>query len=206
MLKHRLEPALTGVVFLAVVAGSSYTWFQLALHTNWVPWLAWVPFVAIDVGGLIFGANWISGRTVKIRVWGKITTLLAVTISVVGNGLEHAIAGGFLPVTMPLTISVGAIAPAVLFAVVHQYALKQQGARPRKATLEAKAKTVEVIAEPASTTSPPSEIGERSQQRAVMVMWAQRQGELPPIKAIQSKFRVSQSTAKRVRNDARASA
>lgn len=56
---------------------------------------------------------------------------------------------------------------------------------------------------PTVAATPPSEIGERSQQRVAMVMWAQTQNELPPIKAIQNKFRVSQSTAKRVRADAR---
>lgn len=50
-------------------------------------------------------------------------------------------------------------------------------------------------------TPPPSELAEHGAQRAVMVMWAQAQAELPPLKAIQSKFRVSQSTAKRVRRD-----
>lgn len=204
------DSSLAAIVFASAVAGSSYTWFQLALHTNWVAWLAWVPFVAIDVGGLIFGYNWIHGRTVKVRVWGKITTLLAVTISVVGNGLEHAIAGGFLRVTMELTVAVGAIAPAVLFAVCHQWALKQPGmARSgrkvsEKATEHASKSVGVETAVPAPPAPPPTDIAERGQQRAVMVMWAQRQDELPPIKAIQNKFKVSQSTAKRVRNDARA--
>ncbi len=196
---------MAGIVFGSAVAGSSYTWFQLALHTQWVEWLAWVPFMAIDVGGLYFGHNWITGRTTRVRVWGKATTLLMVAISVAGNGIEHAISGGFVAVSLWLNVSVGAIPAIAVFAVAHQWALKRHDATKTRRQADASPKRVTPRSTGVKSTaalSPPSEIGDRSQKRAAMVMWARRQPELPPLKRIQSEFRVSQSTAKRIRRDA----
>lgn len=83
---------------------------------------------------------------------------------------------------------------------------KQVVRKPATQSIGKKATPKPVTVPAPDVAPPPSEIGERSQQRVAMVMWAQMQNELPPIKAIQNKFRVSQSTAKRVRNDARATA
>jgi hypothetical protein len=111
-------------VFLAAIAGSSTTWYALALRCGFPEGLAAVPTIALDVGGIVFGRNWIFGETARLRRWGFITTVLAVGISVVGNGIEHAIAAGLLSVDLWLVIAVGAVPPAALFAVAHQLALR----------------------------------------------------------------------------------
>lgn len=197
------DAVLAGIVFLAAVAGSSYTWFQLAVHTEWATWLAWVPFVAIDVGGLYFGHNWITGRTTRVRVWGKTTTLLTVAISVTGNGIEHAIAGGFVQVTLWLNVAVGAIPAAVLFALAHQWALKRHDAAktPRRAP-EAKMAPAATVPKP---PAPPVEIEATRGQRDVIVEWVSRQNERPKAKEIQDKYGVSRATAFRVLSDVRSS-
>lgn len=196
------DSVLAGIVFVSVVAGSSYTWFRLAQHTDWVTWLAWVPFVAIDVGGLYFGTNWINGKTVKVRVWGKVTTLLAVGISIVANGVEHALTGGFITVTLWLTVSVGAVPPAVMFAVAHQWALKRQAAAKARKPVEAKPVAAAVAPKP--TPAPPVEIEPTRGQRDVIVEWVSRQDERPKAKEIQDKYGVSRATAFRVLSDVRA--
>lgn len=196
------DSVLAGIVFVSVVAGSSYTWFRLAQHTDWVTWLAWVPFVAIDVGGLYFGTNWINGKTVKVRVWGKTTTLLAVGISIVANGVEHALTGGFITVTLWLTVSVGAVPPAVMFAVAHQWALKRQAVAKARKPVEAKPVAAAVVSRP--TPAPPVEIEPTRGQRDVIVEWVSRQDERPKAKEIQDKYGVSRATAFRVLSDARA--
>jgi hypothetical protein len=110
-------------VFLAAIAGSSVTWYALALRCGFPPGLAAVPTIALDVGGIVFGRNWIFGGTRQLRKWGAITTILAVGLSVAGNGAEHAIAAGLMAVDLWLVVAVGAVPPAVLFAVAHQLAL-----------------------------------------------------------------------------------
>lgn len=90
----------------------------------------------------------------------------------------------------------------VVLAVLTRQPTTKRSARTQPRTIPVKT-TAPAKPSAESTPPPPSEIGERSQQRVAMVMWAQMQDQLPPIKAIQNKFRVSQSTAKRVRNDAR---
>lgn len=197
------DSSLAAIVFASAVAGSSYTWFQLALHTQWVPWLAWVPFVAIDVGGLYFGHNWITGRTTRVRVWGKVTTLLMVAISVAGNGLEHALAGGFIAVTLWLSVSVGAIPAMTVFALAHQWALKRHDVvKTRKPVPEVKPKPT-VAPKPAPPQAPPSEIESHRGQRQVIVEWVSSQDTLPTPKVIQTRWKVSRSTAHRVLSEVR---
>src|ERR1700756_5464484 len=106
------DSTLTAVVFCAAVLGSSYNWFELAVACGWPVALAWVPFVAIDVGGLTFGMHWVNGPSRKIRAWGAATTICAVVVSVAGNGIQHALSGGFLHVSIWLNLAVGAV-PAV---------------------------------------------------------------------------------------------
>jgi hypothetical protein len=110
-------------VFLAAIAGSSITWYALALRCSFPQGLAAVPTIALDLGGLVYGRNWIRGSTWRLRRWGRITTILAVLISVAGNGIEHAIAAGLFPVDLWLVLAVGAVPAAALFAIAHQFAL-----------------------------------------------------------------------------------
>lgn len=110
-------------VFLAAIAGSSVTWYALARRCEFPPVLAAVPAIGLDLGGVVFGRNWILGGSARLRTWGMVTTILAVVLSVVGNGAEHAIAAGLLNVTLLMVVVVGSVPAAVLFAVVHQVAL-----------------------------------------------------------------------------------
>lgn len=110
-------------VFLAAIAGSSVTWYALAIRCQFPPVLAAVPAIGLDLGGVVFGRNWILGGSARLRTWGMITTILAVALSVIGNGAEHAIAAGLLDVTLLMVVVVGSVPAAVLFAVVHQVAL-----------------------------------------------------------------------------------
>src|SRR4051812_48029397 len=113
-------------VFLAAIAGSSVTWYALALRCQFPPVLAAVPAIALDLGGLVYGRNWIMGSSERLRRWGMVTTILAVAISVAGNGIEHAIAADRMPVELWLLFVVGAIPAAALFALAHQFALARE--------------------------------------------------------------------------------
>lgn len=108
-------------IFATVIAGSAVAWYGLARQAKFPPILAAAPTVALDLGALFFGLNWIFGQTRRLQAWGKITTILAVLVSVVGNAAAHAVDGK--PVSLWLVAAVGAIPPAAAFAVAHQIAL-----------------------------------------------------------------------------------
>ena len=122
--------AAAGII-TAALAGSSWAWYGLALRTGFPHGLAAVPTIALDLGALYYGRNWITGRTAALRRWGLVTTVAAVVISIGGNSVEHAIAAGFLAVTLPLALAVGAIPPVTAFAAAHQWAL-DRAAPPRR--------------------------------------------------------------------------
>lgn len=139
----------------------------------------------------------IQATTWRIR-WLRNIVMVVIAVMAAATTFEHAsqllIAHGeqvWLARAYPVMTEL-----LVVFAV-----LARHTPPPRKAKPAPKPTATPAKVEPTKPVEPPSDIAERGQQRAVMVMWAQTQNELPPIKAIQNKFKVSQSTAKRVRKD-----
>ena len=110
-------------IFLAAVAASGVTWYDLAVRAAFPAGLAAVPAIGLDVGALFFGRAWVVGRTSKIRAWGRIATVAAVVVSVAGNAVEHAVAAGLLAVTLPIVVIVGAVPAVAAFGVAHLMAL-----------------------------------------------------------------------------------
>jgi hypothetical protein len=81
--------------------------------------------IALDAGAAVAALVWVTERG-GLRRWGRGIALAALGATLAGNGAAHAITAGYLTVTLPLVLAVGACIPAMLFATVHLAALMTQ--------------------------------------------------------------------------------
>jgi hypothetical protein len=196
-----------GVVGAAATATSAVSLFQLGQSCG-IPgiWAAALP-IALDVGAGVASLAWIT-ETGAVRTWSRAVAVVALAGTVAGNGIQHAITQGLLPVTLMLVLAVGASIPAMLWATIHLGALLVQPERKARKVAEAKPKVATpelkspVTSKPAPTAPPaPSEIESHRGQRQVIVEWVSSQDERPKAKEIQARFQVSRATAFRVLSD-----
>lgn len=190
----------TGLVGAAAATTSALSLYDLASSCGIPePYSAALP-IALDVGAAVASLAWIT-ESGTVRTWARFVAVAALAGTVAGNGVQHAITAGLLPVSLLLVLLVGASIPAMLFAAVHLAALMMKPATRsigRKAPVKAP-----VVPQQRTLPPPPSEMESARGQRQVIVEWVSSQQPLPTPKVIQTKWKVSRSTATRVLADVR---
>ena len=207
-----------GLVGAATAATSSVSLYALAELCGIPPILSAALPIALDAGAGVAALVWITEQGER-RAWGRGIAIAALVASLGGNGVQHAIVSGLLPVTLLLVLLVGGCIPATLWAVVHLAALmvrsetpvKSQVERaPRKATVKPQRVAPTAESEKRPSAPPPSVASLvrldkplRSAQappttKEQRVAWVQSQPEWPSVKTVMDQFRLSQSAAGRV--------
>jgi hypothetical protein len=197
---RHLVLAGAGLVGVSTAATSAVSLYELARLCGIPGPLAAALPIALDAGAAVAALVWITERG-ELRSWGRGIALAALVGTVLGNGVQHAIASGLLAVTLPLVLTVGATIPACLWAVVHLSALM---VRPTVATRVAPSRPRSNAAAPtvgASTQKPaPRPTGGK---RAAGLDWARddlaRTGRLPTGGAIALAAGVSRAEGDRIR-------
>lgn len=110
--------AVVAVVGATVLLVSAYYLWQLALLVHMPVWLAWTLPVALDAGAAGATVCWV-GAHGPARAWGRGIAISALAATVAGNALSHLIGFGLVRATPPLVIAIGAVYPALLWAMVH---------------------------------------------------------------------------------------
>lgn len=168
--------------------------------------LAWLYPVVVDLGTVSSCVAWLGtkSRQAFYMTW----TLLGV--SVLQNGTVHwLIAAHQTPDWWLITLA-ATVPPIVLGLTVH-LGVGLSRVRDDLDTAEAAEEVPEQVAEPKprrapesrSRPAPPSEMESARGQRQVIVEWVSTQQPLPTPKVIQTKWKVSRSTATRVLADVR---
>lgn len=129
-----------GIVGVACAATSAVALNELASQCGIPDPLSWALPIALDVGAAVAALAWITEDGER-RSWARGIAIGALVASLVGNGLQHAIASALLAVTLPLVLVVGACIPGMLWAVVHLSALMARPEPAPKRTAAAKSKS-----------------------------------------------------------------
>lgn len=196
------------LVALATAATSAVSLYRLAEQCAIVGPLAASLPIALDAGAGVGALAWITERD-QIRTWGRGIAVGALVASLAANGMQHAITAGMLRPTLFVVLAVGASIPAALWAVVHLAALMVRPApvpavevtasRQRPCRGEMKSPGVAV---PTPVVVPaPDTVSAHRGARTDRVAWLQGQPSKPwseRVEAVETKFGVSRSTAKRV--------
>jgi hypothetical protein len=123
------------LVGAATAATSSVSLYQLAELCGIPPILSAALPIALDAGAGVAALVWITEQGER-RSWGRGIAVGALVASLGGNGVQHAIVSGLLPVTLPLVLVVGGCIPAMLWAVAHLAALMARDDTPAKPRVE----------------------------------------------------------------------
>lgn len=120
------QPALPGLwLGLAVVALACAVWSfeglrRLAEMSGVGEPLSWLFPITIDVAGAVGTRVWLANWAAKeTRSYARALALATLTLSVVGNGLSHAMEAYNIVPHWTLIASLSAVPPAVLAAMVH---------------------------------------------------------------------------------------
>jgi hypothetical protein len=113
---------LTGIAVVILAAGilSFSALRRLGISAGWSPALAELLPVSIDVYALISTVSWLvlaEGEADRKR--SGINASVAVSLSVLGNGIEHLNTFHVLTVGWPVVVAVSAIPPVVMALSVH---------------------------------------------------------------------------------------
>ncbi|MGW3993912.1 DUF2637 domain-containing protein [Amycolatopsis sp. NPDC004772] len=103
---------------------------SLAAATGWPSALAPPLPLTIDAYAMTATRVWLSGRTrsAEARHFARWNAILAIALSLVGNGAWHLVADGTVPLGGPIVVCVGAVPPAVLGLLSHLAVLRGQDA------------------------------------------------------------------------------
>ncbi len=151
----RVAAVQAGVAYLLVIVVgatvllvSAYYLLRLAVLVHMPGWLAWSLPVALDAGAAGATLCWVSARGATARAWGRALALGALVASLAGNALSHLIEADLIRVTPLLVILIGAVYPAMLWAMVHlALVLRAEHSAPG-------AEASGPVGEPASDASP----------------------------------------------------
>lgn len=123
--------ALITVVAVAAIVLSFTTLQQLAVLCQFPVGTAWLIPVVVDAGAAAGTVAWVV-RTGPARRFGRWLALVLLALSVGGNALGHGLAAAGEVPHWGVAVAVGAVAPAVLFAMVHLAVLAgRAGAEPQ---------------------------------------------------------------------------
>lgn len=114
-----------GIVGVATAATSAYSLFKLAQLCGIPGPLAAALPIALDASAAVAALVWITEKN-DLRRWGRAIAIAALGGSLAGNGVQHALTAGLLPLSLPLVLAVGATIPASLWATVHLAAMTVQ--------------------------------------------------------------------------------
>lgn len=118
----------TGMILvgLAAAASSFSGLFDLAHRTGWLIWLCALLPLTVDAYAMTATRVWLakSTRNSPARRWAKVNAIGAITVSVAGNAVDHALTAGVFPLGWPLVVAVSAIPPVVLGLLVHMAHLR----------------------------------------------------------------------------------
>jgi hypothetical protein len=117
---RRLLPALLLVVAGAAAVLSFAALRDLALVCGFSPQLAWLLPVVVDAGAAAGSLVWLGETTAETaRLFARGLALGLLALSVAANALGHGLAAFGLAPPWWVVVTVSAVAPAVLGAVVH---------------------------------------------------------------------------------------
>lgn len=169
---RRVVLAGAGLVGLSTAATSAVSLYELAARCGIPePFAAALP-IALDAGAAVAALVWITERD-GLRRWGRAVAVAALAGTIVGNGVQHALAAGLLAATLPLVLAVGAAIPAMLWCIAHLLAMMTAVASPVVAGKPAAAR----VRRPGkAATGPPVEDDEMTlRRRAAATAKKQRQ-------------------------------
>lgn len=100
----------------------------LALLTGWPAQLAWLLPVTLDAYAMTAARVWLAPttRSAAARRFARSNALGAITASIAGNAVYHAVEAGLLHITWPIIVIVGAVPAAVLGLTAHLHALRDR--------------------------------------------------------------------------------
>ncbi|ROO89574.1 uncharacterized protein DUF2637 [Actinocorallia herbida] len=100
--------------------------YGLAVFAGWPLRLAWLLPLTVDAYAMTSARVWLARTTESdaARGFARINALLAITASITGNSVYHAISTGLLPMSWPVVVLVGAVPAAVLGLTAHLHALR----------------------------------------------------------------------------------
>lgn len=190
------------LVGMATAATSAVSLFRLAEQCSITGPLAASLPIALDVGATVGTLAWITERG-PVRSWGRGIAVASLVASLAGNGMQHAIAAGLLRPTLTVVLAVGASIPAALWAVAHLCALM---ARPPGKTDQPHRRSARTAPAPVATAATAAaasadEVRTHRGARDDRVSWLRDQPTMAwskQVEAIEQRFGVSRSTAKRV--------
>jgi hypothetical protein len=117
-----------GMTVTAISAAvSSFSGLRsLAAATGWPGALAPLLPLTIDAYAMTATRVWLSGRTrsTEARDFARWNAILAIALSLVGNGAWHLLAAGTVQLGWPIVVCVGAVPPAVLGLLSHLAVLR----------------------------------------------------------------------------------
>jgi hypothetical protein len=128
---------LTGMSVTAVSAAvSSFAGLRsLAIATGWPSSLSLLLPGTIDAYAMTATRIWLTGSSTSpaARQFARWNAIMAICLSLIGNGLWHLLAAHVIAVSWPMVVGVGAVPPAVLGLLTHLAVLRAghaDGARP----------------------------------------------------------------------------
>jgi hypothetical protein len=103
----------------------------LAQDAGWAPALAWLLPITVDAHATTSARVWLSASTsIRARGFARANALGAITASIAGNAVFHALGAGLMTVTWPIIVAVGAVPAAVLGLTAHLHALRTTNPPP----------------------------------------------------------------------------
>ncbi|MEU9685345.1 DUF2637 domain-containing protein [Amycolatopsis japonica] len=110
-------------------AVSSFSGLQsLAAATGWPAVLAPLLPLTVDAYAMTSTRVWLSNRTrsAEARRFARWNAVVAIALSLVGNGVWHLVAARTIDLGWPIVVCVGAVPPAVLGLLSHLAVLRGQ--------------------------------------------------------------------------------
>lgn len=94
---------------------------SLAAATGWPGWLAPLLPLTVDSYAMVASRVWLasSTRSARARRFARWNALLAVGLSLIGNGVWHLAEAGLLAVGWPVVVAAGSVPPIVLGLLTH---------------------------------------------------------------------------------------
>lgn len=121
---------ITGMAVVAVSAAlSSFTGLcSLAVRAGWQPWLAPLLPMTVDVFAAVATRVWLAGGTASAaaRRFARWNAVLAVSLSLIGNGVWHLSEAGLVRIGWPVVLAAGSVPPLVLGLLSHLAVLHGQ--------------------------------------------------------------------------------
>ncbi|HEY9251593.1 MAG TPA: hypothetical protein VIP06_02960 [Nocardioides sp.] len=143
------------VVLGACIVASGDILVEVAHKAGWFGWRGYLLPVLIDLPGFLGGRIWLrkAATTTETRSYARKLTLSTLGVSVVGNAVGHLARAGYLSPGIAMVLACSAVAPVVLWAVLHLDALLTPDAVPTRT----KTKAETPVPSPAPVPSRPAE-------------------------------------------------